>query len=467
MRLVVGLVFAAGLYAQPAPLQFQDLAANDDGSQLFFSSGRKLFVFDGQNLRLLAQQDSAALGGISVSGDGKVIAYNARPDGGGSQANLATADGSVFWTTLGQAAVSRNGRFVLFLPGDGTVAITDLSDGSGVTMPAATPLRLTRGSRAVAADGTSVLRAPEGVAVVRGGSILQYPSGSPPDSAVIDDNAATVAYQAQDRILAIELETGNQANVPLGSGAHSLSGNGQAVLFLKPDGNGVDQAWIYLPDGTDPRELTTDANGIREAIISGDASTAYAVTSGMHLLRIDVAAGAVRDITADVTAAANPAPHVMSFATTPATILPGGAAQLCYQVANADAVSIQPGFSVLAATSGCLAVNPPATTTYTLTATGAGNQATATTTLTVAGNVQIASFSNDPAFSAAAGSAVTLRWTTLNAVSVVITGTGVPSGVLPLNGSVVVNPVTNTTYTLIAYGANGQAVSAPLYVFVR
>ena len=43
----------------------------------------------------------------------------------------------------------------------------------------------------------------------------------------------------------------------------------------------------------------------------------------------------------------------------------------------------------------------------------------------------------------------------------------VPGGALPVNGSVVVKPVTNTSYTLIAYGANGQAVSSVLYIFVR
>ena len=66
-----------------------------------------------------------------------------------------------------------------------------------------------------------------------------------------------------------------------------------------------------------------------------------------------------------------------------------------------------------------------------------------------------------------AGGAVTLSWTTQNAVRVTITGLGLPADQPPLSGSLVVKPVTNTSYTLIAYGANGQAVTAVLYIFVR
>ena len=82
------------------------------------------------------------------------------------------------------------------------------------------------------------------------------------------------------------------------------------------------------------------------------------------------------------------------------------------------------------------------------------------------GTVRITSFSNSPDFSGKAGDPVVLSWTTEGATSVTLTGLGVPTGPLPVNGNVTVNPITNTTYTLIAYGPNGS-VSAVLYVFVR
>jgi hypothetical protein len=82
-------------------------------------------------------------------------------------------------------------------------------------------------------------------------------------------------------------------------------------------------------------------------------------------------------------------------------------------------------------------------------------------------SVQITSFTNDPPYSPIAGGPVTLTWATQNAVRVRLTGLGAPSDPLPLNGSVQVRPVTNTSYTLVAYGASGAAVSSVLYIFVR
>jgi hypothetical protein len=61
---------------------------------------------------------------------------------------------------------------------------------------------------------------------------------------------------------------------------------------------------------------------------------------------------------------------------------------------------------------------------------------------------------------------VVLQWTTSNATSVIITGTGAPGGNQPTNGSVTVNPGTDTTYTLTAYGPGGP-VSNVINVHVR
>jgi hypothetical protein len=48
-----------------------------------------------------------------------------------------------------------------------------------------------------------------------------------------------------------------------------------------------------------------------------------------------------------------------------------------------------------------------------------------------------------------------------------MTGNFLAGGSLPVSGSVVVRPTTNSTFTLTAYGPAGQQVSAVLYVFVR
>jgi hypothetical protein len=62
---------------------------------------------------------------------------------------------------------------------------------------------------------------------------------------------------------------------------------------------------------------------------------------------------------------------------------------------------------------------------------------------------------------------VTLAWQTQNAQSVVIVGNELGPQTLQPNGSLVVKPITNTTYTLTAYGPGGQTVSVTISVFVR
>jgi hypothetical protein len=83
------------------------------------------------------------------------------------------------------------------------------------------------------------------------------------------------------------------------------------------------------------------------------------------------------------------------------------------------------------------------------------------------GAVRILSFTSDPVFSTVSGSPVTLTWQTENATSVVIVANELGPQTLPPNGSVVVRPTTNTTYTLTAYGPGGQTVSVTISVFVR
>jgi hypothetical protein len=62
---------------------------------------------------------------------------------------------------------------------------------------------------------------------------------------------------------------------------------------------------------------------------------------------------------------------------------------------------------------------------------------------------------------------VTLSWTTDQAQSVVLVGAEGTFTGLNVNGSQVVHPTTNSTYTLTAYGAGGQTVSVTISVFVR
>ena len=83
------------------------------------------------------------------------------------------------------------------------------------------------------------------------------------------------------------------------------------------------------------------------------------------------------------------------------------------------------------------------------------------------GAVRITSFTANPVTSTAAGNPVVLSWTTQNATSVVLIGSELGPQTLGPNGSKTVNPITNSVYTLTAYGPGGQTVSATISVFVR
>jgi hypothetical protein len=199
-----------------------------------------------------------------------------------------------------------------------------------------------------------------------------------------------------------------------------------------------------------------EASGSR--VVSPTQTTTYTIT----------ARGADgRQVTAPavVTVGVGNAPRVISFAANPVNINVGGTSQLCWNVENATSVEIS-GVGVALRGQDCANVTPTGTSTYTLTARNAAGQITATATVNV-GLVRITSFTSNPVYSSRAGDPVTLTWTTDGATSVSLTGNFVPPGALEVNGSVVVRPTVNSTYSLTAHGPNGTSVTAVLYVFVR
>ena len=167
-----------------------------------------------------------------------------------------------------------------------------------------------------------------------------------------------------------------------------------------------------------------------------------------------------------ITVASGTIPQVVVFVATPSTIDAGSSTKLCWQVTGATSIAIQPGVGSNLNANDCATVSPSLTTTYTLTATNATGQIQANATVNV-GAVRILSFTANPVTSTAAGNPVVLSWTTQNATSVVLIGSEVGSQSLPANGSFTVTPITNSVYTLTAYGPGGQTVSGTISVFVR
>ena len=205
-------------------------------------------------------------------------------------------------------------------------------------------------------------------------------------------------------------------------------------------------------------------NGVGNQPVNGSVNVSPKTTTTYTLTA--TGADGKTSVTAAVTVTVGTGvPGVVAFTASPTIIVSGGSSQLCWNVSNATSITITPGVGTVTGNSGCVTVNPTVTTTYTLTATNPIGSTTATATVSV-GAVQILTFIADPAYSPASGAPVTLSWTTQNATSVTVTGTGVPGGTQPVNGSVVVNPTTNSDYTLTAYGPGGP-VSSVIHVFVR
>jgi uncharacterized cupredoxin-like copper-binding protein len=167
-----------------------------------------------------------------------------------------------------------------------------------------------------------------------------------------------------------------------------------------------------------------------------------------------------------VTVTGSGIPQIATFVATPSAISPGQSTKICWQVTGATSIAISPGVGTSLNANDCATVSPTASTTYTLTATNAQGTNQGNVTVTV-GQVQILSFTANPPYSTSSGAPIVLSWQTANATSVVVTGAEIQASNLPVNGSTTINPTTNGTYTLTAYGPGGQTVSVSISVFVR
>jgi uncharacterized cupredoxin-like copper-binding protein len=209
---------------------------------------------------------------------------------------------------------------------------------------------------------------------------------------------------------------------------------------------------------------TVSISGLGSEPLNGSATVQPAQTTTYTLTATNSSGQVTAPVT--VTVAPGSIPQVVVFVANPQTINSGQSTQLCWQVNGATSISITPGVGSNLNANACATVSPQQTTTYTLTASNATGQIQANTTVNV-GSVQILSFTATPAFSTLQGSPVVLAWQTLNATSVIIIGSDLTTQSLPVNGTLTINPLQNNTYTLTAYGAGGQTVSATISVFVR
>lgn len=151
----------------------------------------------------------------------------------------------------------------------------------------------------------------------------------------------------------------------------------------------------------------------------------------------------------------NDPPVINSFTASPGTIVSGNFSTLSWAVTDADTVSINQGIGSVAA-SGSQQVSPTTSTTYTLTATNEFGQSQRSVTVAVTSGFDpptIESFTATPS-TINAGESSTLAWSVTDATEVSIDQS---VGVVSESGSLSVQPVATTTYTLTATNGFGSS----------
>ncbi|MBP7949976.1 MAG: lamin tail domain-containing protein [Verrucomicrobiales bacterium] len=124
-------------------------------------------------------------------------------------------------------------------------------------------------------------------------------------------------------------------------------------------------------DGTN-----SGVGGVDTVTAAADATPGH-VFAGRFLRLINLSNAAYNPQVAEIEVYGSQLPSILNFTVDDDTISSGGSAVLSWQTSNASSVSISPVVGTVAA-GGTVTVSPPATTTYTLTASNAAGTVTAT-----------------------------------------------------------------------------------------
>jgi len=192
--------------------------------------------------------------------------------------------------------------------------------------------------------------------------------------------------------------------------------------------------------------------------VSGGSVTVNPTATTTYTLTLTGVGGATATSPATVTVF----PPTGTFAANPPAIVQGSSSLLSWTSSYASSASINNGVGTVAVPSGSATVTPSATTTYTLSLTGAGGTTTYPVTVSV-NAAPTATLVASPS-SIVQGSSSTLSWTSANVSSASINN-GIGSVTVP-SGSLPVSPSTTTTYTLTANGALGSTAVSSAVVAV-
>ncbi|MBI5500754.1 MAG: lamin tail domain-containing protein [Deltaproteobacteria bacterium] len=242
------------------------------------------------------------------------------------------------------------------------------------------------------------------------------------------------------------------------------------------EGDAATLTWEVI-DATPPITVSPPITGFSGATSAGSLVFAPPffgsgeVLSAETIYTMTATNGIYSDV-ARVILTVNARPVVDSFTALPTTVAAGADVTLTWETSRTSSVVITavppdaglPATFELDNTTGII-VHPAASTTYTLTASGATTApTTATTTVTVGSGPSVDSFTANPAAVAVGGTPVTLTWTTSNADSVTVTAVPPDAtllGPFALDGTATAHPAAGgtTTYTITATGPVGAPAS--------
>lgn len=210
---------------------------------------------------------------------------------------------------------------------------------------------------------------------------------------------------------------------------------------------------------TNAASCTASGNwsGAREP--SGSASTGPLTANSAFALTCTGAGGsATQSVNVTVTQASPPS---VTLSANPTTVVSGGSTLLSWSSTNATACTAGGGWSGTKATSGSETRSAlTATTSYSLTCTGAGGSATQSTTVTVgSGSTPPTVTLSAAPTTVTSGGASTLTWSSSNATS--CTASGGWTGAKATSGSESRSGLTATgSYTLTCTGSGGTAAQS-------
>ncbi|HTC50383.1 MAG TPA: hypothetical protein VK700_00445 [Steroidobacteraceae bacterium] len=196
---------------------------------------------------------------------------------------------------------------------------------------------------------------------------------------------------------------------------------------------------------------------------SGTQVTAALTTSTTYSLTCTGAGGASAPAAVTIAVGAVAPPATVSLAANPQTVAAGATSTLTWTSTNGTSCTASGGWTGAQATSGTqVTAGLTASTTYSLTCTGAGGASTPAAVTVVVAPVATVTLMASPQ-SVAAGATSTLTWTSTNATS--CTASGGWTGTEPTGGTQVTAALTtSTSYSLTCTGPGG--LSAPSAVTV-